>query len=70
MLGISTKCERVFSAAKRVITDDRYSLKPNIIKADLCLKNWFKQGIADGRTAFTNIAGNEDDLQYNSQYLR
>jgi hypothetical protein len=36
--------------------DDRYSLKPDIIEADLCLKNWFNNGIADGRVAFANIA--------------
>ena len=42
MLGMSSECERAFSAIKRVITDDRYSLKPDIIKADLCLKSWFK----------------------------
>lgn len=59
MPGMSSECERAFSAAKRVITDDRYRLKPDIIKADLCLKNWFKQGLADGRAAFTNIAGDD-----------
>jgi hypothetical protein len=32
--------------------DDRYSLNPDIIEADLCLKNWFNNGIADGRAAF------------------
>jgi hypothetical protein len=58
MPGMSSECERVFSAAKRVITDDRYSLKPDIIEADLCLKNWFKHGLADGQAAFINIAGN------------
>ena len=39
MLGISSEYERVFSAIKRVIIDDRYRLKPDIIKANLYLKN-------------------------------
>lgn len=61
MPGMSSECERAFSSAKRMITDDRYSLKPDIIEADLCLKNWFKSGIADGRAAFANIRS--DDLE-------
>ncbi|KAM0711447.1 hypothetical protein Q7P35_002187 [Cladosporium inversicolor] len=35
-------------------------LKPDIIEADLCLKNWFKHGIADGKAAFANIAGDDE----------
>ena len=59
MLGISSEYERVFSAIKRVIIDDRYRLKPDIIEADLYLKNWFKHGLVDSRTAFTNIIGDD-----------
>jgi hypothetical protein len=39
----------------------RYSLKPNVIEADLCLKNWFNHGIADGQAAFANIVLDLDE---------
>jgi len=50
---ISTKCERVFSSAKYLVTNSRNCLKANIIKANKCLKSWygrpkpkaFKQGV-------------------------
>jgi hypothetical protein len=32
--GMSSKCERAFSSALRLVTDDRYNLKQDIIKAD------------------------------------
>lgn len=54
--GMSSECERAFSSAKRLITDERCSLKSDIIEADQCIKSWFKYGIADGQAAFTSIA--------------
>lgn len=57
--GMSSECERAFSAAKRLITNYRYSLKTDIIEADQCVKSWFKYGIADGQAAFTSIANVE-----------
>ncbi|KAM0707974.1 hypothetical protein Q7P35_004623 [Cladosporium inversicolor] len=61
MPGMSSECERAFSAAKRLITDDRYCLKSDIIEADQCLKSWLKNGIVDGHTAFNNIAAFSED---------
>jgi hypothetical protein len=64
MPGMSSECERAFSAAKRMITDDRYNLKCDIIEADQCVKSWLKSGIVDGRAAFINIAGTKlEDLE-------
>ena len=54
--GMSSECERSFSDAGNLITDHRYNLKNDIIQADQCLKSWFKNGVADGQAAFTNIA--------------
>jgi hypothetical protein len=54
--SMSSECERAFSAARRLITDERYNLETNIIEADQYVKSWFKHGIANGRVAFTNIA--------------
>jgi hypothetical protein len=34
ILVISAKCERAFSTTKKLITDKRYNLKPDIIEAD------------------------------------
>ena len=39
---ISAKCERVFSSAKHLVTDARNCLKADIIKANKCLKSWYK----------------------------
>jgi hypothetical protein len=61
MPGMSSECERSFSSAKRLITDDRYSLKADIIEADQCVKSWFKNDIVDGHTALNNIASFHDD---------
>lgn len=61
MPGMSSECERAFSAAKRMITDERYRLKYDVIEADQCVKSWFKHGLVDGRAAFTTIAGDDDE---------
>jgi hypothetical protein len=61
MPAMSSECERVFSCAKKLIAEQRYNLKPEIIEADQCLKSWLKNGIADGQAAFTNITAIVDD---------
>ena len=38
--GMSSECERAFSYAKKLVTDDRYNIKPDIIEAEQCLKSW------------------------------
>jgi hypothetical protein len=58
---MSSECERAFSAAIRMLTDDRYNLKHDIIEADQCLESWFKNRVADGQAAFTTIATAIDD---------
>jgi hypothetical protein len=63
MPGMSAECERVFSSAKRMIPDERYSLKYDIIKADQYVKSWFKYGIADGQKAFSTIADESVDSE-------
>ena len=55
-LGMSAECERAFSAAKRMVTDERYNLSPKSVEADQCVKSWLKQQIADGRAAWQDIA--------------
>jgi hypothetical protein len=54
--GMSSKCERAFSAGKRMITDERYNLKTDIIEADQCIKSWIKNGVADGQAVFNTLA--------------
>ena len=60
--AMSAECERAFSLAKRLIADDRYNLKPDVIEADQCIKSWCKHGIVDGQAAFTNIAVADDEI--------
>jgi hypothetical protein len=39
MPAVSSECERAFSSAKRLIAEQRYNLKTNIIEADQYLKS-------------------------------
>jgi hypothetical protein len=56
MPAMSSECERAFSDVKRLIAEQRYNLKSDIIEADQCLKSWLKNGIADGQAIFNTIA--------------
>jgi hypothetical protein len=49
--AMSAECERAFSLTKKLITDERYNLKPDIIEADQCIKSWCKHGIVNGQAA-------------------
>jgi hypothetical protein len=61
MPAMSSECERAFSNAKRLISEQRYNLKSDVIEADQCIKSWLKNGIADGQAVFNNIAAALDD---------
>lgn len=61
MPAMSSECERTFSSAKRLIAEQRYNLKSDIIEADQCIKSWLKSGIANGQAIFNNIAAAIDD---------
>jgi len=39
----SAECERIFSSAKLLITSSRNRLRPDIIEASECLRNWLKK---------------------------
>ena len=43
--AMSSEAERVFSEAKRTISDSRGSLKSETIELLECLKSWFRLGI-------------------------
>ena len=46
--GMSSECERVFSRAKKMITDERWHLSADTIEADQCLKNWLRNNVVSG----------------------
>ncbi len=50
--GMSAECERAFSCAKKMVAEDRYSLKGDIFEADQCVKSWLRTGVVDGKAAF------------------
>jgi hypothetical protein len=52
MPGMSAECERVFSQAKRMVTDERFNLRADIIEAEQCLKSWLISGLVDGSEAW------------------
>ena len=62
MPAMSSECERAFSAGKRMITDERYNLKTDIIEADQCIKSWIKNGVADGQAVFNTLAMVDDEI--------
>jgi hAT family C-terminal dimerisation region len=42
-----SECERVFSQAKKLVTDERNRFGPATIEADECLKNWINSGLLE-----------------------
>lgn len=61
MPAMSSECERAFSSAKRLISEQRYNLKSDIIEADQCIRSWLKNGIADGQAIFNSISASFDE---------
>ena len=43
--GMSAECERVFSQTKKMITDERNRLAPDIVEADQLQKHWLMRGL-------------------------
>ncbi|KAM4061992.1 transposase-like protein [Hirsutella rhossiliensis] len=43
--GMSAECERVFSQTKKMITDERNQLSPEIVEADQLQKQWLMRGL-------------------------
>jgi hypothetical protein len=41
--AMTVECERTFSSARRLITDDRNNLKPGTVEANECLRAWYKK---------------------------
>jgi hypothetical protein len=52
MPAMSAECERSFSCAGKMVTDDRYRLKADIIEADQLLKSWLVSGLINRDTAW------------------
>jgi hypothetical protein len=50
--GMSSENERAFSKAKKMVTDERYQLKEDIIERTQCVKSWLYEGLVDGSTAW------------------
>lgn len=50
--GMSAECERAFSHAKKLVTEERFRLKEDIIEADQCVKSWLYNGLVDGSAAW------------------
>ena len=50
--AMSSECERAFSRAGKMVTDERYQLKADIIEADQLLKSWLISGLIDRNKAW------------------
>jgi len=53
--GMSAECERDFSRAKKMVTEERHSLRGDIIEAEQCLKSWLISRIVDGAQTWTPL---------------
>ena len=54
--GISAECERALRhAKKKMVIEERYSLKADIIEAEQCRKSWLISGIVDGAQTGTSL---------------
>jgi hypothetical protein len=51
MPAMSSECERAYSRAGMMVTDDRYQRKADIIEADQLLKSWLAGNLIDRRKA-------------------
>jgi hypothetical protein len=60
--AMSSECERAFSHAKKLITDNRHSLNVDTIEADQCLKSWLRSGIVDGEEAWQILEQVEQEM--------
>jgi hypothetical protein len=43
--GMSAECERIFSQAEKMITDERNRLSPETVEADQLQKQWLRRGL-------------------------
>ena len=48
--AMATECERVLSAAKRILTPERNALGSKVIEACECLRWWWRTGVVSGRS--------------------
>ena len=66
--AMSAEPERVFSGAKRTISDSRGSLKSETIEVLECLKSWFRLGIFTKKDLHTTVGtmkeGTADTLEF------
>ena len=46
--GMSSECERAFSQAKEMISDERYNLEPDVIEVDQWLKSSLRSRLVNG----------------------
>jgi hypothetical protein len=67
--AMSSECEQVFSATKRLVTGQQYSLKSDVTEADQCVKSWFRHGIAHDQAAFATIAAVDSIASVKSIYI-
>lgn len=52
---MSAECERAFSQTKKMVTEERYNLKADVIEADQCLKSWLRNNIVDGSAMWRTL---------------
>lgn len=56
ILAMFSEAERVFSGARRTLTDDRGSMKIDTLEAIECLKSWFRCGLFENQDVHDILA--------------
>ncbi len=65
---MSSECERVFSAAKKIVTDERNQLSAETIEAVECARYWVKAGLISTRNTKLSFNWDENDRLYRDFY--
>lgn len=59
--SMSSECERAFSQVKKMTTDERGSLKPDVIEVEQCLKSSLRNGITNTNKAWQTMSKIKDE---------
>ncbi|KAK5116516.1 hypothetical protein LTR16_005078 [Cryomyces antarcticus] len=64
--GMSSECDQ----AKKMVTDERFNHKADIVQADQCLKNWLRNGVAIGHLTLEALErAVEEAVDADSNYI-
>ena len=61
LFAVTGECERAFSRAKKMVTDERHSSREDVIEPEQCLKSWLISGTVDDAQTWASLQGPNND---------